>query len=35
MICELCDRDLEKLTVHHLIPKHKNGKHVCLNLSGG
>ncbi|MGB6296405.1 MAG: HNH endonuclease [Rivularia sp. (in: cyanobacteria)] len=20
-------RDLEKLTVHHLIPKHKNGKH--------
>lgn len=23
MICELCERDLEKLTVHHLIPKQK------------
>ena len=27
MICELCERELEKLTVHHLIPKHKKGKH--------
>ncbi|MEO1377235.1 MAG: HNH endonuclease [Cyanobacteria bacterium J06635_10] len=27
MICELCERELEKLTVHHLIPKHKKGTH--------
>jgi hypothetical protein len=23
MICELCEREVEKLTVHHLVPKQK------------
>ena len=23
MICELCERDVQRLTVHHLIPKQK------------
>lgn len=27
MQCELCQRDVEKLTVHHLIPKQKKGTH--------
>ena len=27
MQCELCLRDVEKLTVHHLIPKQKKGTH--------
>ena len=25
MTCELCERDVEKLTVHHLIPRQKKG----------
>lgn len=25
MQCELCQRDVHNLTVHHLIPKQKNG----------
>lgn len=27
MTCELCERDTEKLTVHHLIPRQKKGHH--------
>ncbi|MDJ0736262.1 MAG: HNH endonuclease [Nostocaceae cyanobacterium] len=27
MTCELCERDVEKLTVHHLIPRQKKGHH--------
>ncbi|WP_460204919.1 HNH endonuclease [Scytonema sp. NUACC21] len=27
MTCELCDRELDKLTVHHLIPRQKKGHH--------
>lgn len=27
MKCELCQREVENLTVHHLIPKQKNGHH--------
>lgn len=27
MTCELCDRDMERLTTHHLVPKMKGGKH--------
>lgn len=35
-ICELCERTVEILTRHHLIPKSKGGKHrkiilVCLS----
>jgi hypothetical protein len=26
MVCELCERDVERLTSHHLIPKLKGGK---------
>jgi uncharacterized protein YlaI len=26
MSCELCQRDVPHLTVHHLIPKQKNGQ---------
>ncbi len=26
MVCELCDRDVERLTAHHLIPKLKGGR---------
>ena len=25
MICELCQRDVEEYTIHHLIPKSKEG----------
>jgi hypothetical protein len=25
MRCELCERETERLTVHHLIPRHKDG----------
>ncbi|MEB3831901.1 HNH endonuclease [Phormidium sp. CCY1219] len=25
MYCKLCEREVNKLTVHHLIPKQKNG----------
>ena len=25
-LCELCDREVEKLTRHHLIPKQRGGK---------
>ncbi|PPS46093.1 HNH endonuclease [Chroococcidiopsis sp. TS-821] len=25
--CELCERTIEKLTVHHLIPRQKKGHH--------
>ncbi len=27
MPCELCEREMEELTVHHLIPKQKNGRY--------
>ncbi len=27
MTCELCERDVEKLTIHHLIPRQKKGHH--------
>lgn len=27
MICELCAREVEKLTIHHLIPRQKKGHH--------
>ena len=27
MTCKLCDRDMERLTAHHLVPKMKGGKH--------
>lgn len=27
MPCELCEREMDELTVHHLIPKQKNGRH--------
>ncbi len=27
MPCELCEREMEVLTVHHLIPKQKKGTH--------
>jgi hypothetical protein len=27
MTCELCEREVEKITVHHLIPKQKKGHH--------
>lgn len=27
MQCQLCQREIEKLTVHHLIPKQKKGTH--------
>lgn len=27
MSCELCERDVEKLTIHPLIPKQKKGHH--------
>ena len=26
MVCELCERDVERLTSHHLVPKLKGGK---------
>lgn len=29
MICELCERDVERLTVHHLIPKQKAKQKVA------
>ncbi|MDJ0693738.1 HNH endonuclease [Mastigocoleus sp. MO_188.B34] len=28
MTCELCERDVEKLTINHLIPRQKKGHHV-------
>lgn len=27
MNCELCEREVDKLTIHHLIPKQKKGQH--------
>lgn len=27
MQCQLCEREIEQLTVHHLIPKQKKGTH--------
>ncbi|MFH7030613.1 MAG: HNH endonuclease [Heteroscytonema crispum UTEX LB 1556] len=27
MTCELCEREVDKLTIHHLIPKQKKGQH--------
>ncbi|KAF3887830.1 MULTISPECIES: HNH endonuclease [Nostocales] len=27
MTCELCDREVDKLTVHHLVPRQKKGHH--------
>ncbi|WP_346016711.1 HNH endonuclease [Chroococcidiopsis sp. CCMEE 29] len=27
MNCELCDTEVERLTVHHLIPRQKKGHH--------
>lgn len=27
MICELCEREVEKTTKHHLVPKQKGGKY--------
>ncbi len=27
MTCELCEREVEPLTVHHLIPRQKKGHH--------
>jgi len=27
MACELCEREVEKLTLHHLIPKEEKGHH--------
>jgi hypothetical protein len=27
MECQLCERDVERVTVHHLIPKEEDGKH--------
>lgn len=27
MFCELCEREVERLTVHHLIPKERDGRH--------
>lgn len=27
MLCELCHREVDKLTIHHLIPKQKKGHH--------
>ena len=27
MICELCERDVNRLTVHHLIPRDEDGHH--------
>ena len=26
MTCELCEREVERLTVHHLIPKERDGR---------
>jgi len=27
MTCDLCERDVEKLTIHHLVPKQKLKRH--------
>jgi hypothetical protein len=27
MTCELCEREVERLTSHHLVPRLKGGKH--------
>ncbi|MUG98494.1 HNH endonuclease [Scytonema sp. UIC 10036] len=27
MTCELCNREMDKLTVHHLVPRQKKGHH--------
>ena len=27
MQCELCEREVDRVTVHHLIPRQKNGSH--------
>lgn len=27
MVCELCEREVERLTVHHLIPRERDGRH--------
>jgi hypothetical protein len=26
VVCELCEREVERLTVHHLIPKERDGR---------
>jgi len=27
VVCELCEREVERLTVHHLIPRERDGLH--------